>query len=111
MRLKKNCDNKRLSLREYCVCVRERERERERESSFCAEYYSTPRERKNTRKPLAVWRFFFSVEEKERDLYTGLGFIFLSFRRRNFTTKVLKCKRGTERERERDFARETERER
>ena len=34
MRLKKNCDNKRLSLREYCVCVCEREREREREREF-----------------------------------------------------------------------------
>jgi hypothetical protein len=87
--------------------VRERERERERVPSV----RNTTLLPEKGRTPENLWRFFFSVEEKERDLYTGLGFIFLSFRRRNFTTKVLKYKRGTERERERDFARETERER
>ncbi len=42
------------------------ERERERESSFCAEYYSTPRERKNTRKPLEV--FLFCRRKRARSL-------------------------------------------
>jgi len=68
MRLKKNCDNKRLSLREYCVCVRKRERERERERERVPSVRNTTLLPEKGRTPENLWRFFFSVEEKERDL-------------------------------------------
>ena len=97
-----------------CVCERERERERERESSFCAEYYSYQRKEEHPKTSggfSLLFRLFFclllSVEEKERDLYRGLGFIFLIHKK----SSQIKKERERQRERERDFARETERER
>ena len=106
MRLKKNCDNKRLSLREYCVCVCERERERE--CLLCRILLYSQRKEEH---PKTSGGFSFLSKKKSE---ISLGFrVHLSLIRRGILPQKSSNKRGTERERERerDFARETERER
>jgi len=61
------------------------------------------------RTPENLWRFFFSVEEKSE---ISLGFrVHLSLIRRGILPQKSSNIREGQRERERDFARETERER
>jgi hypothetical protein len=87
--------------------VREREREREREFLLCGILLYSQRKEEH---PKTSGGFSF-LSKKKSEISLGFRVHLSLIRRRNFTTKVLKYKRGTERERERDFARETERER